>query len=96
MLRQSARWSLGFECDELRWKQTCPISALKPPEILQPVPQTLVGTKLKGTWTLNLVSLCDVREWCNFVLLHVAVWFSQEPLSKRLVFSTLNSLAFFA
>ena len=38
------------------------ISALKAPEILQPVPQMLVGTRLKGAWTLNLVFVGGVRE----------------------------------
>ena len=38
---------------------------------------------------LEFIFVCGVRECSNFILLHVAVWFSQHHLLKRLLFFSI-------
>uniref|UniRef100_A0A9L0R491 Uncharacterized protein n=1 Tax=Equus caballus TaxID=9796 RepID=A0A9L0R491_HORSE len=44
------------------------------------------GLTFKSLIHFELIFVHGVREWCTFILLHVAVQFSQHHLLKRLSF----------
>ena len=53
------------------------------------------GLTFRSLFQFELIFVYGVRECSNFILLHVAVQFSQHHLLKRLVFSPLYILASF-
>ena len=44
------------------------------------------GLTFRSLIHFEFIFVYGVRECSNFILLHVAVWFSQHPLLKRLSF----------
>ena len=44
------------------------------------------GLTFRSSIHFELILVYGIREWFNFILLHVAVWFSQHHLLKRLSF----------
>ena len=52
------------------------------------------GLTFRSSIHYEFIPVCDIKEYSNFNLLHVAVQFSQHHLLKRL-FSPLYILAFF-
>ena len=65
---------------------------------LEPVSPALAGrfsTTVPTGKPLESIFVYGVRECCNFILLHVAVQFSQHPLIEETVFSPWYILASF-
>ena len=44
------------------------------------------GLTFRSSFNFEFIFVYHVKEHCNFILLHVAVWFSQYHLLKRLSF----------
>ena len=74
-------------CFSYKTKKSFPrLMSRSSPPMFSPRVFIVSGLMFKFLIYLELIFVCGVRQWSSFILLIVAIWFSQHHLLKRLSF----------